>query len=121
MTTRAPKDTDFSVSLPSVGEFVFARRTLGDAMKIRARYLRLLSESGASENEDFDPELSGYANVIATISVLLVQAPTAQWADPQSIDLVATPEATDQVVALYSLLGEKEDSFRNQTTRSGQA
>ena len=121
MTTRPPKDTDFTVSLPDVGDFVFARRTLGDAMKIRGRYLRLLAESGASESDDYDPELSGYANVIATISVLLVSAPAPQWANPEAIDLMSAPQATDQIVALYTLLGEKEDSFRRQAAGPGTA
>lgn len=114
MSARAPKDTDFFVTLPDVGDFIFARRTLGDAMKIRGRYLRLLGESGAGDTEEPDPELSGYANVIATIAVLLVKAPSAQWADPLAIDLVGNPQALDQIVSLYTLLSEAEDSFRHQ-------
>lgn len=121
MTTRTPRDTDFAVTLPGVGDFTFARRTLGDAMKIRGRYLRLLGEAGAGGDAEPDAELSGYANVIATISVLLVKAPAAHWGDLEALDLMAQPEALDQLVSLYTLLSEAEDSFRRQATGQGAA
>lgn len=110
--SRPHKDTDFTITLPGVGDFTFARRTMGDAMRIRGRYLRLMSDAGSSDDAPFDAELSGYANVIATITTLLVKAPDARWSDPEAIDLLDNPDAASQMVNLFSALQEQEDSFR---------
>lgn len=103
---RQAKDTDFFIELPGVGSFRFGRRTYGDRMKIRAEYLRLTRGF-----EDEDADLSMYAAIIATHSVLCVEAPKG-WEDLAELDLTAPGDAEASVFDLYALLKEKEDSFR---------
>lgn len=112
---RQPKDTDFFIDLPEVGVFRFGRRTYGDRLKIRAEYLRLVKEFG-----DDDADLSMYAAMIASHTVLCVEAP-AGWDDLSELDLVAPGNAEDRIFELYALLKEKEDSFRKGESKSGKA
>lgn len=112
---RSPKDTDFFIELPQVGVFRFGRRTYGDRLRIRAEYLRLVKEFG-----DEDPDLSMYAAMIASHSVLCVEAP-AGWENLADLDLVAPGNNEDRIFELYSLLKDKEDSFRKGDSKSGEA
>lgn len=109
-----PSDTDFTVSVDGVGDFTFARRTLGDSIKIRRDYLRLC---GGEEGEK-DLEISCYANITATVGVLCVSAP-AGWEDPEKLDMTASPDVLDQLLTLYDKLKEKEDSFRRPANSTG--
>lgn len=105
---RTPNDTDFFVEVPSIpGAFRFGRRTYGDRLKIRSEYLRLTREFGESD----DPELSTHAAIIAAHKVLCVDAPKG-WENLEAIDMVANPDAEQQVFDLYFALKQKEDSFR---------
>lgn len=112
---RPSKDTDFFIDLPGVGVFRFGRRTYGDRLKIRAEYLRLVKEFG-----DEDPDLSMYAAMISTHSVLCVEAPDG-WSDLSELDLVAPGDTEGKVFELYGLLKAKEDSFRKGESKSGEA
>jgi hypothetical protein len=103
---RTAKDTDFFIELPDVGVFRFGRRTYGDRLAIRAAYLRLVKEFG-----DSDGDLSMYAAIIACHSVLCVEAP-AGWENLAELDLTAPGDVETKVLALYSALKHKEDSFR---------
>jgi DNA primase len=100
---REPSATDFTIPLPDVGDFVYARRTIGDMMKIRVVYLRYLQ----GEDEEADKELSFFAGITAAHSVLCVSCP-AGWEDLTALD----DSKGLQVVELSNLLTEKEDSFR---------
>lgn len=111
---RQPKDTDFFITLPDVGVFRFGRRTYGDRLKIRAEYLRLVKEFG-----DEDADLSLYAAMISTHTVLCVEAP-AGWANLADLDLVAPSDPEAKVFELYAALKEKEDSFRKGESKSGE-
>lgn len=100
---RAPSATDFSIPLPDVGEFSFGRRTMGDMIKIRSAYLKLIGEDEA------DNEMSFFCGFVAAYKSLIVSCP-AGWADAEAIDL--NEIGMDKVMELASLLSEKESSFR---------
>jgi hypothetical protein len=103
---KATPGSDFTFSVEGLGDFVYARRTLGDSIKIRARYLELVGEHAS------DVDLSALATVAATHDVLCVQAPEG-WSDLLKIDTL-DPANFDRIYALFGALGEKEDSFRGQ-------
>ncbi len=112
---RQPKDSDFFLDLPDVGVFRFGRRTYGDRLKIRAEYLRLVKEFG-----DDDPDLSMYAAIISSHKVLCVEAPSG-WEDLADLDLVGSGNAEQKIFELYTLLKDKEDSFRGGESKSIEA
>ena len=111
---RAPRDNDFFVELPNVGTFRFGRRVYGDRPRIRAEYLGYVKQFG-----DDDAELAAHAAVLATYKVMCVECPKG-WEDLENIDLIERPEVEDQVIELYTLLKETEDSFRQRTNQVGE-
>lgn len=101
---RKSAHTDFSVPVDGVGTFVYGRRTLGDSMKIRARFLELV---GANAD---DIELAATASAVATHEVLCVSAPKG-WEDLLQLDGIDNDNAA-KVFDLFAKVGEQEDSFR---------
>jgi hypothetical protein len=101
---REPAATDFKIPLPDVGDFVYARRTIGDMMKIRVRYLKYLD--GIAEEDD--KILSFFAGIVAANETLLVSCPVG-WEDLTVLDDALRYE---KIVELSTLLTNKEDSFR---------
>lgn len=112
---RSPADSDFFVEVPEVGTFRFARRTYGDRLKIRAEFLKLVRDVGET-----DPELATQAAIVAAHRVLCVEAPPG-WEDLAAVDMIAVPDADDQIYAIYRALKEKEDSFRRPPSQVGEA
>jgi hypothetical protein len=110
---REPRDNDFVVTLPNVGTFRYGRRTYGDRLQIRSRYLNLTQDIG-----DDDPAIAMYAGLISTHSVLCVDAPEG-WDDLAEVD-VTKPENDGRIVELFSLLKDAEDSFAKGVTKSGE-
>lgn len=110
---RQPSVTDFDVPVADVGDFRFARRTVGDVMKIRAIYHAMVGDTD-------DETLSYYAGAVAALTVLAVSAPPG-FENPARIDLIETPDALDKVLAVYNALRQKEDSFRRGPTLPGAA
>lgn len=111
---REPRDNDFFVELPGVGNFRFGRRTFGDRLAIRAQYLRYTKEFG-----DDDPDLSIFAAMIATHSVLCVEAP-AGWEDLATLDMTDPSYSDANLYDLYERVRAKEDSFRKGQAKSGE-
>lgn len=111
MARKSNPETDFVITLDGVGEFKFGRRTIGDAMRIRARFLEL---AGAHQD---DVEMVAIASAIATYEVLVVSHPDG-WGDLMSMDAVS-PEHLGALFDLYGKLGDKEDSFRGKTQVNG--
>lgn len=109
---REQKETDFPVELPGVGRFMFARRTIGDALKIRAELIRL-----TDGQPEADAELTGFANMIATIKVLCSSAPKG-WRDVEKIDLLTDEDGLSKLIDLYEKVREQEDSFRKGSNRA---
>ncbi len=104
---KQAKDTDFTVSVEGVGDFRYARRTLGDNLKIRSEFLRLLDGMAP----DADQELSLFSNVFATHRVLCVSAPGG-WEDLASLGEGQDGGNIMKVLALWDKIGEAEYSFR---------
>lgn len=112
---REPRDTDFFIELPDVGTFRFGRRTFGDRLQIRSAFLSLTKDHG----ED-DPDLAFYAAMIATHSVLCVEAPSG-WNDLAALDMTAPGYSDEKVYDLYERLRAKEGSFRQAGTEGSEA
>jgi hypothetical protein len=112
---RQAKDTDFFIELPDVGVFRFGRRTYGDRLNIRAEYLRLVREFG-----DSDSALSIYASMIASHSVLCVEAPPG-WENLTELDMTSPVDPEEKLFELYELLKAKEDSFRRGQDQNSKA
>lgn len=108
---RESKDSDFSVTLEGVGDFRFGLRTIGDMLKIRADYRRIVGQDG----ED-DPELALVAGIIAAYRQMVVSFP-AGWADPEKLSGDDLPKLYD----LWALWRDKEDSFRRGAEEGSQA
>lgn len=104
---REPRDNDFFIELPGVGTFRFGRRTFGDRISIRSRYLGLVKDLG-----DSDEDLSIFASMVASHSVLCVEAPEG-WADLAALDMTAPGYSDALLFDLYNRIREKEDSFRS--------
>lgn len=100
---RAAAETDFTIPLPEVGDFVFARRTMGDMIKIRSAYLKLIGE------DDGDYEMEFFCGFAAAYQVLIVSCPKG-WEDVIGLDLNQVGAGKVQELAI--LLSEKESSFR---------
>lgn len=112
---RPAKESDFFIELPGVGLFRFGRRTYGDRLKIRTEYLRLVREFG-----DSDANLTIYASMIASHSVLCVEAPPG-WADLTELDMTAPGDPEELLFDLYERLKAKEDSFRRGESKNSEA
>lgn len=67
---RTPADTDFHIDIEGIGNFVFARRTMRDELRIATEYSRL-TEGVLTPT----PWLSSVAGWIATLKVMTVSAP----------------------------------------------
>lgn len=103
---RQPSDNDFTITLPETGDFVFAHRTMGDMIKIRIEYMKLVGPLGET-----DSELVYFGGFVAAYTVLMVSCPEG-WEDILSMNL-NEPQAFEKVMVLAQMLREKESSFRN--------
>lgn len=110
---REANQTDFFVEMP-FGTFRFGRRTYRDRMHIRAEYLKRTKELA-----DVDDDLSGMAQVAADYSVLCVECPKG-WESLDDVDLIANPDAENQIWDLYLALKKKECSFRGSADAGGE-
>jgi hypothetical protein len=100
---RQPHPTDFRVSVPSVGEFTFARRTMRDEINVQVEYARIIQGVEATQ------WLQVVGGALADLRVLTVSAPP-DWnlddLDPLDDD------SYSKLVAVQGALREKEQSFR---------
>ena len=123
---RAASATDFTIPLPEVGDFTFARRTMGDMLKIRALYVPMMNElsplpvsedssAGIAEVNDAtiqadDWQLNLWVAFVAAYKVLIVAHPE-DWTDDIT-DLDVNSVGVEKVTELAILLSAKESSFR---------
>jgi len=105
---RTASETDFTITLPEIGDFTFARRTLGDMIKIRSAYLKLIGEN------EGDAEIEFFCGFTATYKILAVSCPEG-WEDAAQLDL--NKISAGKVQELASLLSAKESSFRLQPVK----
>jgi hypothetical protein len=102
--SRYPADTDFHETVEGVGQFVFARRTMRDELRIASEYSRLTE--GVETPTPFLETIAGW---ISTLKVLIVSAP-AGWdmdeMDPLDEDVYA------QISKVNKALRLREGQFR---------
>lgn len=100
---RAPKPTDFRVSVDSVGDFVFAKRTMADEIKVQVEFARMI--------DGVEPTqwLQVVCGALADLRVLSVSSPEG-WnlddLDPMDEGVYA------KLVSVHEAFREKERSFR---------
>lgn len=102
--SRTPSDTDFHEDVPSVGQFVFARRTMRDEMRIASEYSRLTE--GVMIPTPFLATVAGW---IATLKVLIVSAPGG-W-DLDEMDPL-DDDVYDKISKVNGALRRREGQFR---------
>lgn len=105
---RAPSPTDFDVVHPVLGTFVYGRRTYGDRIKIRLKYLAMLQ---VNDDTGLDTSLVAMCAIVSGHSVLCVSAPEG-WEDLEKVDLITEPGNEALLLELYALLKRREDDFR---------
>jgi hypothetical protein len=111
---RAPSQSDFSVDVPDVGRFIFARKTIGDVFRIRSRY-NSLTEGFYNENgsvADFG------ALALVTLTTLCVSAPEGHA--PAELDPLMSDDWEERVIKIYGALRTKEGSFRRQPAQGSE-
>lgn len=110
--SRYPADTDFHETVEGVGNFVFARRTMRDEMRVAAEYSRLTE--GVETPTPFLETIAGW---IATLKVLTVAAPDG-WdlddMDPLDEDVYAKIGKVNKALRL------REGQFRKAKGTPGQ-
>lgn len=102
---RKPSINDFEINLPGVGKFVYGRRTIGDFIAIRRRYVELAGENVG------DALLSNMAGIVALHDVMCVSCPDG-WENLAVFDSESSEYHLKKVLELDELIGEKQDSFR---------
>jgi hypothetical protein len=109
---RQPKPTDFRVTVPDVGDFVFAKRTMRDEIATQVEYARIIDGVQAT------PWLEAVGGAIADLTVLTVKAP-----DGWDLDALEPhdPATYTKLIAAHRGLLEKERSFRRGPDKAGEA
>lgn len=108
---RAPSKSDYTITVPKVGDFIVGRRTMGDHLKIGSRVSLL---SGGAAGDDW---WGMVVEAFATLPVLLVDGPDDFI---KSLDLTADAPAGDDAIysdmlAVLSAVLEQESTFRNES------
>ncbi|BCP56317.1 hypothetical protein K32_49340 [Kaistia sp. 32K] len=122
MARREPQKTDFTVDVEGVGQFIFARRTMRDEIKIQQEFARYI---GGLEPTEWLLMLGGW---LSTLSVLIVSEPDG-WLrdiDGHPVEDVMDSDPLDgdtyeTLKKVHGALRDKEDSFRRKHAQGGQA
>lgn len=109
---REPSDTDFHIDVEGVGNFMFARRTMRDEMRIASEYSRL-TEGVMTPT----PFLAAVAGWIATLKVLMVTGPK-DW-DLDEMDPL-DEDVYKRISKVNKALRNKEGQFRKTKGTPGQ-
>jgi hypothetical protein len=104
---RKAQESDFTLDVEGVGKWRFARRNLGDAIRIKQRCVEIAGIAG-----QIDAELSWWANTVATVEVLMVASPPGWEGDLQEIDMFGGDDKIGQLIKVWEALLEKENTFR---------
>lgn len=110
---RAPSTSDFHVDVEGIGNFVFARRTMRDELRIAAEFSRYTE--GVKTPTDFLETIGGW---MATLKVLAVSVPH-NW-DPESLDPF-DDDTHEKILKVYGALRAKEGSFRKAKQAASEA
>jgi hypothetical protein len=109
---RKRSNTDFTVTVDEVGQFVFGRRSMQDEIRIQVEYARLID---GVEPTDWLATVSGW---LSTFKVLMVSAPEG-W-DVDQMDPL-DDDTYRRLALVHSALRTSEDSFRGRTKQPEQA
>jgi hypothetical protein len=107
--------TDFTVEVPKVGSYIFARRTTGDAFKIRGLYAQFTAGNYSEDGRMHDISALAYC----TIKVLAVEQPKDFHIE--DIDPLLDDGWDEKLVLVYFALSEQERSFRPGSKKDGAA
>lgn len=109
---RLPQPTDFTVKVPDVGTFVFAKRKMRDELAIQVEFARIID---GAEPTVWLQSVGGW---LSTLKVLTVLAPDG-W-DLDEMDPL--DEATySKLSRVFEALTEKERSFRRGPEQANEA
>lgn len=109
---KTPKPTDFRVTVPDVGDFVFGKRTMRDEIATQVEYARMID--GVSPT----PWLEAVCGAMADLSVLTVRSPEG-W-DIEAME-PHDPETYAKLIAVHRGLLEKERTFRRGSAKVDEA
>lgn len=98
-------NTPLTVAVEKIGNFVFRQRRMRDEFAVAAEAARLTE--GLNDIPDW---LGDMANVVATLKVLVAEAPP-DW-DIDAMDPL-DPQTYTTLHRVYTAFREREDSFRN--------
>lgn len=110
---RTPGRNDYDVQVEGIGQFKFARRSLGDELKVQVEYARITE--GVMQPT---PWLYSLGTWLSALRVLMVGAPDG-W-DMEAMDPLED-DTYDQIKKVYEAMRDKEDSFRRKPGKTGQA
>lgn len=109
---RESQPTDFVITVEGIGAFTFSKRTLRSGFAIAAEYARL------TEGEPLDALIGRFAEAVATLKVLMVDAP-AGWGPADLDDLSPFDDATyANLLKVWGALSDKEETFRRPGAKS---
>lgn len=110
---RNPGRNDYDVQVEGIGKFKFARRSLGDELKVQVEYARITE--GVMQPT---PWLYSLGTWLSALRVLMVAAPDG-W-DMEAMDPLED-DTYDQIKKVYEAMREKEDSFRRKPGKASEA
>lgn len=110
---RSGSDTDFTVNVDQVGDFLFAKRTMRDEIKIQVEYARMIE--GVEQPTEWLALVAGW---IAALKTLVVKSPDG-W-DIDEMDPL-DDETYAKMARVHRALVEKERSFRSSTGQADKA
>lgn len=108
---RKPSENDYTVELEGVGSFVYGQRTIGDFLAIRRRFTELTDGSE-------DPYVTTIASITAVHERMCVSCPEG-WENLMDMPLSGRNDIIQKLLELDRLIGEKENSFRQDTQVKG--
>ncbi len=110
---RAPRATDFNVPVEGVGNFVFAKRTMGDELDIQREFADILQ--GVEHPTVWLETMAGWLSVLRVLTVRAPDGWSLEELDPLDEETYA------KLNKVYEELRTQERLFRAGQKPSGQA
>jgi hypothetical protein len=111
---RQPSDTDFHIDVPTIGAFVFGRRTVRDRFRIGAAVNRL-----TDGEMDSDSTFVMVAEAYATLQVMMVEGPD-NFSDFLDMEAEADDSGDEAVLTVYFEYRKEEVELRKAASKSGE-
>jgi hypothetical protein len=97
--------TDFTVDVPGIGQFVFARRGVRDAFRIRGAYAQITGSHYTVDGRMADISALGFATIIT----LMVEGP--KGFNIEALDPLEDEDFDKTIMKIFAALRDKEVSF----------